>query len=305
MEYYIERLSANNLADVEKLHTAVYGKTPPANFFVKKYDTAFTGVKYIGFIAYNDQLAPIAYYGVIPCFIKVEDEIVLSAQSGDTMTHPYYRKRGLFIELAKLTYELCNDEGIHILFGFPNQNSLPGFINNLQWGLTETMDCFIIPVNALPLEIVFNKNPLLKNLYSLYSNWRLKKYITPVKRDANSVFSGVLRDTNYLEYKMYSASKFIKIDGVTLWIKINNGLMIGDIGALNNNFSEVMNKLYQLACKLGLRQIQFHTSPGTPLHTLFSGHYKAIPSFPVIFKDLGAAIPTKKVKFTFADIDIF
>ena len=43
-EYHIERLCAKNIGEVAKLHAAVYGKLPAANFFANKYDTAFTGV---------------------------------------------------------------------------------------------------------------------------------------------------------------------------------------------------------------------------------------------------------------------
>ena len=124
--YPMQRLSVTNLGDVAKLHTAVYGKKPSFNFFLK-YDTAFTGTSYIGYLAY-DKGTPIAYYGVIPCFMRIKGKVILAAQSADTMTHPQYRKQGLFAQLAKLTYELCEKEGIRLFFGFPNQNSLPGFI---------------------------------------------------------------------------------------------------------------------------------------------------------------------------------
>jgi len=66
-----------------------------------------------------------------------------------------------------------------------------------------------------------------------------------------------------------------------------------------------MNKLSGLARKLGVAEIHFHASPQTKLHSLFAQRYQPIASFPVIFKELGDDIATDRIKFTFADIDIF
>ncbi len=161
----IERLSDDNLADVEKLHAAVYGKMPAARFFSMKYNTGFTGVQHIGFIAYNNDQLPIAFYAVIPCFMRFDDKIVLAAQSADTMTHPQYRNKGLFVELALLTFQLCRKADIKLIFGFPNQNSLHGFINKLGWEMTERMDCFIIPAAMFSWSGLLRKFPVLKNWY--------------------------------------------------------------------------------------------------------------------------------------------
>jgi hypothetical protein len=90
-EYRIERMSAGRLKDLEGLFSAVYGAAPARDYFRKKYDTVYTGLEYIGYIALNSQDIAVAYYGVIPCFIQYGSENVLAAQSGDTMTHPGFR----------------------------------------------------------------------------------------------------------------------------------------------------------------------------------------------------------------------
>src|ERR1700753_1608637 len=121
--YNFERLSVVNISDLDKLYTVVYNRQPPAGYFTKKYDTAYTGVEYTGFIAYNDRHEPAAYYGVVPCFIKYEGKLILGAQSADILTHPGHLPKDLFAHLARLTFKLCAHEGIKIIFGFPNQNS--------------------------------------------------------------------------------------------------------------------------------------------------------------------------------------
>ena len=59
--YTIERLSAVNINDVAVLHSMVYNRMQPKDFFFKKYDTTYTGASYIGYIAYNNNHLPIAY----------------------------------------------------------------------------------------------------------------------------------------------------------------------------------------------------------------------------------------------------
>lgn len=304
----MKRLNGDNLSDLITLHAAVYGRTLSLDFFQKKYDTAYTGVTYTGFIAYDEQL-PIAYYGVIPCLMSFGKQVMLAAQSADTMTHPDYRKKRLFVNLAEQTFELCQDEGIRIVFGFPNQNSLPGFISQLNWETTGAMDCFIIPVKAVPLEKLSLKFPFLKRLYAGYKQWILKKYAVDQQEDISSVLSdgydGLLRNRPYMAYKKYTDTQLITIGGAAFWIKISNGMLIGDAAVTADSFDQVMPALIKLAARLGLRQLQFHTSTNTRLHTLFAARYKSIPSFPVIFKTIGASLPITQIKFTLADIDIF
>jgi len=306
--YQVEKLCAGNMGDVEKLHTAVYGAKPAPNFFSAKYDTAFAGIRHVGFIAYTDQRAPIAFYAVIPCFIRFRDKVVLAAQSADTMTHPDFRNKGLFVNLADLTFQHCRNAGIRLVFGFPNQNSLPGFINKLGWQLTERMDCFIIRT-AFPWKKIFGKFPFLKNGFAAYRKNLLKKYCIDKHGLENSVFddgfAGVHRDHHFRKYKSYTDTCVIKIGEAELWVKVNGILLIGDLAVQPREFMEMMSQLKSLASALGIKEIHFHSSPGTTLHSLFAKNYTAVPSFPVIFRVLGEHERSENIKFTAADIDTF
>jgi hypothetical protein len=309
-EYSITRLSKDNLADVGKLYTEVYGSAPGIDYFPKKYDTTYTGVENVGFIAYNSENMPVAYYGVIPCFIQYGNKIILAAQSADTMTHPRHRYKGMFVELSNMTFDLCRQLDILLIFGFPNQNSYHGAVNKLAWKMTGTMTCFTIPVKSLPLESVSKKISIFNKLYKRYSHFVLNKKLLPLQGVANSVladdFAGVCRSDEYLYYKTYNPTKVISIDDSKIWINDKQGLVIGDMENINEmNFKVVISKLKRIAMKLGKRQIQFHCNPGTSLYEFFAANYKATPSYPMLFQDFGSAIPPEKVRFTFADIDIF
>lgn len=295
--YSIFRLNKSNLADLKKLHAAVYGVELADDHFPQKYDTAYTGVENVGFIAYNTNKQAVAYYGVIPYFIQYEKSIILAAQSADTMTHPQYRNKGMFIKLSVMTFDLCRQLGITLIFGFPNQNSYPAMIKHLGWIETEKMRRFTIPVR--------NPFPGRKKSHEAI----LEKLLLPKKGIPNSVieegYGGVYRDETFYQYKAFAKTYVVKITSGDVWIKINKDLIIGDIMLKENEDKFVLEEIKELANKLHLGKISFQVCTGCHLHDLFIGHSEAIPSFPVLFKDFGSGLRLEKIKFTFADIDIF
>lgn len=309
-EYRIVRLSKTNLADVAKLHAAVYGVEVDADYFPRKYNTGYTGVEYVGVIAYNAGNIPVAYYGVIPCFIEYGNMVMLAAQSADTMTDPRFRYKGMFVELSNITFGLCRELGITLVFGFPNQNSYHGAVNKLGWKMTEMMKYFTIPVSSLPLESISRKSNLLKKWYDGYKNFILNKKKLPFRGIANSAISdgyaGLCRNEVYLEHKTYNETKVLEMEGAKIWVSTRYGLMIGDMEGVNKgNFNRVIKGLRSMAAKLGVRQVQFHCCSGTALYTLFAADFPAVDSYPVLFQDFGSVVPPEKIKFSFADIDIF
>ena len=76
----------------------------------------------------------VGHYAVSPVELIVNNEVVLTALSMTTMTHPDYAGRGIFKMLAE---ELYNDQSkkndLKAVWGFPNSNSHYAFIKNLNW----------------------------------------------------------------------------------------------------------------------------------------------------------------------------
>ncbi|MBA7530002.1 hypothetical protein ES705_22204 [subsurface metagenome] len=88
------------------------------------------------------------HYTAIPVELMANGNTVLSAQSVDTLTHVNFRKQGIFTGLAQLCYgELVRDH-IDIIYGYPNDNSYPGFVKKLDWN-----HIFVVK------EVVFILNP--------------------------------------------------------------------------------------------------------------------------------------------------
>ncbi|TMI97858.1 MAG: GNAT family N-acetyltransferase [Bacteroidetes bacterium] len=310
-EYTFERFDRGKLNDLATLYYSVYGCKPQINYLFKKYDTIYTGLQYIGYVAYDREGEPVAFYGVIPCFVKYNDQIVLAAQSADTMTHPGYRYKGLFEKLATITFDLCRASDIAFVFGFPNQNSYYGLLK-LGWKMTETMEMFCLTVTTFPLESFCSKIKWFKSIYRHYVDSILQKYFFSREGLPNSSISdnygGIYRDKEYLRYKTYSPSRVIRIGKAMVWIKIKNGLVIGDVDMANwgeKEFDLMMGQIKRIARWLGTSQILFQTSPGTTLHTLFAKRFPNTATFPILFLDFGTNIPLSRLKFTFADIDVF
>ncbi|MEQ1675889.1 MAG: hypothetical protein ABL876_04290, partial [Chitinophagaceae bacterium] len=157
---------------------------------------------------------------------------------------------------------------------------------------------------------LFKKTRLFNGIYKSYSRLVLRKKMLPENGVANSAtrdgFAGVSRSAVFLSYKTYSPTMVIRIADATIWINSKNDIWIGDMeNGTEANFKTVMSGLKRTAWWLGIRQIQFHCSPGTPLYQLFAKHFPESPSYPVLFQDFGSPIPPEKIKFTFSDIDIF
>ena len=71
------------------------------------------------------------------------------ALSCDTMTHPAYRKQGMFTTLAEELYaELAERSGITTVWGFPNANSHPGFVGKLGWFDIYEFPTWVKPIHS-------------------------------------------------------------------------------------------------------------------------------------------------------------
>ena len=307
-EYALVRINENNLRDVDILHQAVYGSHRPKDYYYKKYNTAYAGATHTAFIAYSSARLPVAYYGVVPCFLQCGETIVLAAQSTDTMTHPEFRKKGLLTELHNLVIQLCTSLEIKILFGFGNQDSIPIYKHKYNWEENGIMDRFEIPVSPSSIG-VFNRIPILKRIFKTYQKIILRRHTLPqlgiVCQDIKSGYCGVHRDSRYLEHKKYSGTMVISAGKSKAWIKLTHDLMIGDIELNGNSVEEVISGLKKIARKIGIQKIHFCASQGSFLYNQLIRRYAAIPAFPVLYKDLGSRLELSNIKFTFADLDIF
>lgn len=291
--YTFIKLESGNLNHLYTLFAAVYHKPCPKEYFHLKYATQYTGAEYIGFFALENNV-PVAYYGVVPTIVSISKQRVLAAQSCDTMTHPAHTKKGLFTELAKRTFELAKQKGIHFVFGFPNQNSYPGFIKHLGFTHTETMNRYTIHLSNTPFKLLYRKLGLasLKQKAGFIENGLLQEG-----------YDGVIYDNHYVAYKTYNSSGIVIEKGQSFWINNSKGTWVGAIFPLKKEPFLITVKTIESITKAS--SVTFMISPGTPIDSALSKTKKAEKGFAVILKNLSGQYNLGRLKFQFSDIDIF
>jgi len=308
--YQIHRIDSTRLKDLQVLSRAVLGKEISMRFLQRKFSTQHTGKSYIGYIAYNETRNPVAYYGLYPCVIFFNGNKITGALSGDTMTHPDHQGKGLFVTLAKKTFELAKTEGITCAFGFPNQNSYAG---SLKAGWTyngEKTRLYTVHVKTFAFAKFFRKYPWTQFFYKNYSAIVLGFYKSSKKYFPNSVIEentgGILHDENFFRYKNYTDNKIVKVAGVNVWVKINGELKIGDVERTDTvNFIQLLKSLKKLSSWLGCSSVSFLTTPETWLDDALSKHDPGQETFLVARINWAPEFPVEKIKFSAGDFDTF
>ncbi len=93
-----------------------------------------------------DDVTLAAHYAVSTLGFSIAGQDWLTGLSGTTMTHPDYRGLGLFPRLARSAYGRMAEQGMAMVWGFPNTMSHRGFIRDLGW-----RDIYEIPTFRLTL----------------------------------------------------------------------------------------------------------------------------------------------------------
>ena len=129
----------------------------------------------------------VANYSVSPAYIQLDDKKFKCALSLNTMTHPDYIGKGLFVELARKLYDSLRNESYGMVYGFPNYISNRTFCTKLGWkDIYEipTLECVVdkeLPYNSsnIKLDSNFETSQVVINRLSVvkskeYLNWRYK-----------------------------------------------------------------------------------------------------------------------------------
>ena len=310
-EYRFERLSEINVADLLFIYKDAFDKELNILEFKQKQNTKEFGDKYVGFIAYDQNNTPAAFYGVYTCQIEYQGKLFLAAQSGDTMTHSEHTGKGLFTQLALKTYNYCQENGFHLVFGFPNENSFPGFVKRLGWSHFDDMIPYLIRVKCIPWIRLKNTFHLPQSIHDRWCRFNLKKLTkgSPFKSSClGSEIPVVDHSTEFFEYKTYSENYLIQLNGINVWLKFDDTfLFIGDIEKCNEtDFKKTIKALKKIAFKMGLPHLRFHASSNTWGENMFKkfGHPMQV-NYPVGGINFSGEIPMEKLKFTGADNDTF
>ncbi len=309
-EYKFVRLDDDNLKDLLFLYKHAFNEVTDLSFLQKKYDTTFTGIKHVGFIAYHSSTnEPAAYYGVFPLKLEIGGKILIAAQSGDTMTHPTHRGKGLFIKLATETYALAKNLGIEFIFGFPNSNSYPGFINKLNWKHYSNINHYKLKGSGIPLDKIVKKIPAFSFLHNLVlpkrSLSQKDQFSNSLKLQSTSS-GNVFHNTEFFQYKSYYPSFIIELEGVKCWVKIDGRMWIGDIDYCDEKkFNDVVNALIAFAKKKFCSSIVFSVLENSSYDLRLKNLAQPNSSIAVGCLDLSGQYKPENFAYQAGDFDTF
>lgn len=159
---FSQQVELTNLNRFDDIFEKCFGFMPPKGYFEWKYAQNPAG-KLIAFEEINESTGEVgAFYGITPEEYLINGVPKLIYQSMDTMTHPNYRNRGLFIKLAKETYNHAYNVNKHLeLIGIPGSNSYHGFVKKLEWK------------NPVDFQYIFQHRSIIKGL-SLFSSKKIE-----------------------------------------------------------------------------------------------------------------------------------
>lgn len=306
--YTIERVSPKNLHDLVSIFKASFGQSVRIDQLQKKMNTDFAGVSYVGFIAYAIDRTPAAFYGVFPVDVIVGGRKIRVAQSGDTMTHPHHQGKGLFVKLAKMTYDLCKNEEIYAVFGFPSASSYPGFTKKLNWQHVDNLEKFTFWVPSFPIAEIGKFIPILAqtHLWIVSILFRNLHHITHFEGSVTkSSQDGVLRSEGYLAYKKRNGNVFyLRLrDRAVVALRVSNVLGIGDLQS--SNVISSMRKIRWLAFLTGFNRVVVYASPSTHLALKLRELSNSTKGLPIGFLNFSSEIDIKSVQYTYLDFDTF
>jgi len=153
--------TADDTAKIGALYEAVLQRPFAPGAWEWQFARAVAGNGFIWFADHDGTLA--GQYATIPLRMRVGGRETGGSQSLDTLTHPDYRRQGIFTTLAKEVYAATSQEA-DLVYGFPNDNSFGGFVKHLDFFVLEDLVTLVRPLAMSPILSKRIAIPLLTNV---------------------------------------------------------------------------------------------------------------------------------------------
>lgn len=114
-------------------------------------------------------------YPMIFANLKVGDKTAKVGQNIELMTHPDYRKQGMFLTLEKKALNEAAKEGTYITIGFPNEAAYPGHIKT-GWFDIGSLDIGFKPFNLEKMIQSSLQKTFTKRLYITFGKVIIKLF---------------------------------------------------------------------------------------------------------------------------------
>ena len=163
-DFTIKECQPGDKEQVRELYAACYGRDSdrypsPAEWNWRYHNGLYKSTIWLA--KWGNQVA--AQRAAVVKTVKIGQEYHPAAHFMDVMTHPDYRRRGLFTRLVRRTTAAVTEQGAAIGYSFPNESSFPGFVAKTDWPHVGSLSLFMKPVNAEALLGERVGNPALRN----------------------------------------------------------------------------------------------------------------------------------------------
>lgn len=211
----------------------------------------------------------VANYSVSPTLLTYDGEDIPAVLSLNTMTHPDYIGKGLFVELATKVYNFAYEKGYKLVFGFPNKISNRTFINRLNWH-----DIYEIPMLELNLEnstqIQPDKNIIYDNMFENdYSNFQIKDNIFKIKKDKRYLKWRYYNNPDIDYFNIIDLNSDKTVDGYIIYKEYKDKINIVDYSFLTIDVADkLVQQIKYIAVKLNKKYISTWAKLENPFHLL-------------------------------------
>jgi hypothetical protein len=167
--------------EIKKLYEFVFDTPMPLDLWNWRYLENPTGKVAILLAISGEDGTLAGQYALCPMPMTMGAEDIVGALSLDTMVHPNFQGQRMFTILAEDLYQRIADDGVPVVYGFPNGQSHPGFEKYLKWeDLVEHLPVYVRPLRISHLLAKVLPQPLLAQLAGPlagtgYQMWRLTR----------------------------------------------------------------------------------------------------------------------------------
>ncbi len=210
MKFTFKKYDFKNTEILSNIYKECFGVNKDVEYFEWKYKLNPAG-KAIGFIAEHEGEVA-AFYGVIPETYIVNGKTTTFYQSMDTMTLPKYQRKGLFVKLAKLTYEYLENINKELsIIGFPGETSYGGFVTKLNWRVLIKLNYVFLHKNLFKLNrIVKNETTFKVDRVDDFDE-RFDVYFNQRQPSIKPIHKLLHRNELNWRYAAYSRNRYVKL----------------------------------------------------------------------------------------------
>ncbi|MDF2677458.1 MAG: family N-acetyltransferase [Bacillota bacterium] len=180
--------------------------------------------------------------GLIPVELYVHGKTVIAAHSVKSMTHPDYKKQGIFRMMTENSCERGKQDGVDVVIGLANDQSYPAY-QRFNWPTLFEKEVYVKPIlikNMLQRRIKIGFISSIGNaIYSTYAKGKLKlqmdkdikfEILNEVPKNIQSCWDKyknkydvlLVRDYKYLNYRYNERPD---VNYVTIIAKLNNEII--------------------------------------------------------------------------------